>query len=234
MKKAGKLLAASLVTFAANIVMAETGAWYVGIGAGQSNYHDWATKSDMLQFMDGFGTWLGIDHFTGTRSASADDTATAYKIFGGYTFNQYIAAELSYLDLGEVEAKSRAVGTFYDVINNSLDGDLYATAKASINAFTLDAKLSYPVLPFATVMAKAGVYSADTDLKLRAGSSISTDNYSYSKTESSSGLHYGVGVDFKVTDAIGVRAEWERLDGIEANQGKNDVDLMSASVIYRF
>jgi opacity protein-like surface antigen len=81
---------------------------------------------------------------------------------------------------------------------------------------------------------KAGVYAADTKLELSAGSSISTENFNDSETDNSTGLHVGIGANFKLTDAIGVRAEWERLDNVKANDGESDVDLISAAMIYTF
>ena len=233
MKKTVKLLVASIVAISANSAIAESGKWYIGVGAGQSSYNDWSS-ADITAFKDEFGSSLGVVNFDGVQSADADDTDTGYKIFGGYTFYKNIAVEFSYIDMGEADANSRASGTFYDTLNNSVDGDLFASAKANVDAFTLDANFNFPINSVFALMVKAGVYAADTKLEINAGSSISTEDYNYSKTEGSTGLHYGIGINFKVTDAIGLRAEWERLDSVEANSGKSDVDLLSAALIYNF
>ena len=118
--------------------------------------------------------------------------------------------------------------------NTAVDGDLFATAKANVDAFTLDANLSYPIASFAALFVKAGVYTADTELESSAGGSITTESLNESRTDSSTGLHVGIGANFKVTDAIGLRAEWERLDNVEADGGESDVDLISAALIYNF
>jgi opacity protein-like surface antigen len=136
--------------------------------------------------------------------------------------------------MGEVDANSSASGTFYDAANNPMDGDLFATAKAEVDALTLDVNLNFPVTSFAALIVKAGVYAADTKLEVAVGGSISTESINDSKTEDSTGLHLGIGVNFKVTDAIGLRAEWERLDNVEANGWESDVDLISAALIYTF
>lgn len=234
MKKTVTLLLTSIIAISANSAIAESGKWYIGVGAGQSFYNDWVTEADITAFRDEFGASLGAVNFNGTQSASSDDTASGFKLFGGYFFNDNIAVELSYIDMGEVDANSQASGTFYDAANNSVDGDLYASAKASVDAFTLDASLNYPVASFATLFVKGGLYAADTKLELSAGSSFSTDNFNDSKTDRSTGLHFGIGANFKVMDAIGLRAEWERLDNVEANGGESDVDLLSAALIYNF
>jgi len=229
MKTTIKLLVASIVAISANTAMAETGKWYVGAGAGQSFYNDWS--GDITAFDDA----LGVVNFDGTKSTDSDDTAFGYKLFGGYSFQENIAVEFSYIDMGEVDANSSASGTFYDALDNSIDGSLFASAKANVDAFTLDLSLNVPMTSVFALIVKAGVYAADTKLELDAGGDIpGVENINYSKTDSSNGLHYGVGVNFKMTEAIGLRAEWERLSQVEANDGDSDVDLLSAAVIYNF
>ena len=235
MKNTIKLLAISLVVISASTAMAEPGKWYIGVGAGQSQYSDWVSQAGITDLKDEFGSSLGVVNFAGSQSASTDDSATGYKLFGGYSFHKNIAVEFSYIDMGEVDANSSASGTFDDLVGNSVDGDLFAKAKAQVDAFTLDVNLNYPITSFAALIVKGGVYAADTKLELNAGSTFfSAENFNSSKTDGSTGLHYGIGINFTVTDAIGLRAEWERLDNVEANGGENDVDLLSAALIYNF
>ena len=229
MKKTVKLLIASIVAISANSAIADSGKWYIGAGAGASFYNDWS--GDITAFDDA----LGVINFDGFKSTDSDDTAFGYKLFGGYSFHENIAIELSYIDMGDADANSSATGTFYDAMDNSIDGSLFASAKANVTAFTLDASLNVPMTSVFALIVKAGVYAADTKLELDAGGDIpGVGTINYSKTDSSTGLHYGIGVNFKLTDAIGLRAEWERLDQVEANDGESDVDLLSAALIYNF
>jgi len=234
MKNVVKLLAASMVAVTATSAMAETGKWYMGMGAGLSRYHDWASKADARDLMYAFGSSVGVNSFNGSQHGDADDGAFSYKVFGGYTITENVAVEFAYIDMGIVEANSYAAGTFYDAVNNSVSGDLYANAKAEVNAFTLDANLNYPITSGIMLTARAGAYSADTKLRILAGGTISSEEYNYSKTEKNTGFHYGAGVNFEMSKAVGVRAEWECLHGIEANDGKSDVSLLSASLTYAF
>jgi len=230
MKKTVKLLVASIVAISANSAIAESGKWYIGAGAGLSFYNDWSSAN-----ITAFDKALGVVNFDGTRSTDSDDNATGYKLFGGYTFHENIAVEFSYINMGNVNANSSASGTFYDALDNPIVGDLLASANAKVEAITLDAVLNYPITAATEVIVKGGIYGADTKLQLTASSDIpGTENYNYSKTDGSSGLHYGIGINFKVTDAIGLRAEWERLYQVEANSGENDVDLLSAALVYNF
>jgi OOP family OmpA-OmpF porin len=242
MKKVVKLLVASIVAISANSATAEPGAiaepakwyesgkWYIGAGVGQSNYNDGG------DIQNEFESSLGVVNFVGTQSASSDDKDTGFKLFGGYSFHKNFAVELSYIDMGKADANGSASGTFSDTLGNSVDADIFTKAKAEVDAFTLDLNLSVPIpSTIATVIVKAGAYTADTKLDLDASSSIpNAENISESKTYNSTGLHYGIGVNFTITDVIGLRAEWERLDSVKANGGKNDVDLLSAALIYNF
>jgi len=234
MNKTVKLLVASIVAIAANSAIAGPGNWYIGAGAGMSSYKDWLSQDDITAAKNEFRADLGFVNFSGSESAESEDKASGFKLFGGYSFHKNIAVELSYIDMGEVEANSSSSGTFFDSADNPVDGDLFASAKASVDAFTLDANLSYPIASFAALFVKAGVYAADAELESSAGSSFSTESINESRTDSSTGLHVGIGANFRVTDAIGLRAEWERLDNVEANGGESDVDLISAALIYTF
>jgi len=242
MNKTVKLLVASIVARAANSAMAESGNWYIGAGAGMSSYKDWLSQEDITAFKNEFGASLGFVNFDGAGSSGSEDQASGFKLFGGYAFNENIAVEISYIDMGEIDANSRSSGTFFDSAGIPVDGDLFASAKTSVDAFTLDASLSYPVASFAALFVKAGVYAADAELELSAGGSASAGSVNDSSTKSSTGLHFGIGANFWVTDAIGLRAEWERLDNVEVDRldnlgaggGESDVDLVSASLIYNF
>lgn len=234
MKKSSILLAISLAASSASTAMAGPGDWYAGIGAGQSHYENWASKTDITQFMDEFGEGIGVDDFQGNRNADSDGHDFAIKLFAGYSFDERLALEFSYIDMGEVEASSRASGSFFDAVDNQLDGDLFARSKANVEAITPDASMNYPLTSVVAFIGRAGVYAADTELQIDAGSSIDTETYDYARTESSYGLHFSIGLNFRVTNNIKLRAEWEQLDQVEANNGKTDVDLLSVALTYGF
>ena len=234
MKHSVKPLIFGLLITTMGVATAQTENWYIGVSAGQSDFNDWTTEDGITGLRDDFGATLGIVRYEGTQNMNVDDSDFGLKLFGGYSFNEYMAVELSYIDMGTVEAHSRVSGTFFDPIDNTLDGDLEAKAKADIDAFSLDLNLSYPFAESVAVIGRIGFYDADTKLNMNATSTISTDTFVYAKTESSSGLHYGLGLSFALTDAFALRAEWERLDSVEAHGEEIDVDLLSASFVYNF
>lgn len=234
MKKVVRPLVVSLVALSATTAMADAGKWYIGAGGGQSIYREWPSKSDITNLMNDFGTRLGVDRYDGTHQANTDDKDNGYKVFGGYAFADTVAVEVAYINMGEVEAYSNASGTFYDVVNNSLSGDLYTRAQSKVEAVTLDLKADFPIVSFVSVILRGGLYTADNKIKIHAGSTFSTQTFSYDKTETTTGLHYGAGLSFKLTDAIALQTEWERLNGVEANGGNSNVDLISGSLVYKF
>ncbi|NPU93734.1 MAG: outer membrane beta-barrel protein [Gammaproteobacteria bacterium] len=233
MKKALKLCLAPVIAMSVNAAFADSGQWYVGVGAGQSKYNNWASQSDMAQLMDMYGATLGVDDFDGTQGAYSDDNDIGFSLFAGYTINPMLAVELSYTDLGEVDGESHASGTFYDAVDNSLEGDLNMAATAAVDVMTLDVKLSYAVDPV-VLFAKIGIYSAETELNVDADSSLNGEAYRYSVSDDSTGVHFGFGFEVPVTDPIAFRAQWERNDAVEANSGESSVDLLSAALIYKF
>jgi OOP family OmpA-OmpF porin len=81
--------AALLVTFGSSVAHAQDQGWYMGIGVGQSKAKDVGSCSDLQALTPS------------TVSCSTKDTSTGTKLFGGYQFNQYVAAEASYVDLGK-------------------------------------------------------------------------------------------------------------------------------------
>src|ERR1700704_816923 len=104
----------------------ESGA-YAGLAIGQSEAKD-------MECGSGF---------------SCDKTDTAWKIFGGYQFMRYLAAEAAYTDLGKIKASFSQPG-------------LAASVNQKAHAWELVAVGSYPIgtSGFAPYV-KAGIYTGE-------------------------------------------------------------------------
>jgi len=152
-------------------------------------------------------------------TCSAYDSDTGFKIFGGYQFNPYFAFEVAYLDLGEAKAS----GT------DSFLGSATGTIEAS--GFNFAVVGSFPVAERFDLMAKAGFFRWDLDLS--ASSSVFGSG---SASETGFSPMFGIGGSFNITKNLGVRVEYEKfLDvGDENTTGQSDVDLLSASLVFRF
>ena len=152
-------------------------------------------------------------------TCNADDSDTGFKIFGGYQFNPNFAFEVAYVDLGE----AKITGT------DSVLGSTTATVEAS--GFNFAVVGSFPVGERFELMAKAGFFRWDLDLN--ASSSVFGSG---SESETGFDPMFGIGGSFNITNNFGLRVEYEKfLDvGDEDTTGQSDVNLISASLVFRF
>lgn len=232
-----KLVLAAAVAASATTAVAETIHGYVGLGGGQTKVSDWVSKSDVIDWMGADADALGIDGFDGTVAASSDDSDSGWKVFGGIQFHPNFSVELAYLDLGEVAAKGNASGDFY-CGSYCFTGSHNAKAKAEASAWTLDYIVKFDPASWLGLFGRLGGYRAEVEQKATATFSDGVDSLSFSAStdDKSTGFHFGLGANFYITESIAIRAEWERLNKVEVDDGEaeSDVDLLSVSAIYKF
>lgn len=148
-----------------------------------------------------------------TGGCEADSNDLGFKIYSGYNFNQYLGAELAFTDLSkhQLEAGS-ASGSIW---TKALSLQLVAMAP-------LDDKLGF--------FAAAGLYSADTKL------SVLDSTFSLHESNSASGLTYSVGVRYGFSQAVSVRAEWQRFADIDfpAPTSEGSADLLALGLQFNF
>jgi OmpA-OmpF porin, OOP family len=142
--------------------------------------------------------------------ATCDEKDTGFRLFGGYQFNRSIAAELGYATLGKAHL-----------------GDVGGSADLKATAWDLSAIGSLPVGPV-SLFGRLGLY--------RATAKFSGD---IRGDETSMGLTWGLGAQYDFTRNLGVRAEWQRYNGVVAREegGVSDdgnIDLLSIGVVFRF
>ena len=149
----------------------ETGA-YAGLSIGQAKTKDVCSSVAAL----------------GTSGVSCDDKDTAWKIFGGYQFMRYLAAEVAYTDFGKVKVSS-PIGS----------------AEVKSNAWELVGVGSYPIgtSGFAPYV-KAGFYR---------GESKASNTLGGSAKDTSNDWTAGLGVRYDIVKNFAVRAEWQRYNG---------------------
>lgn len=150
-------------------------------------------------------------------SGSLDDKDTGWKVFAGYQFNQYIAIEGGYYDLGKV--------TF----NGVLTTGPVTSGSFKSKAYALSAVGSLPVGDSFALLARLGLARGDqkgTVIVGGVGASASDDSTEFT---------YGLGLRYDLTRNMALRAQWERFRVGGTNVGgKNDVDLYSLDFVYRF
>ena len=146
-------------------------------------------------------------------AGTCDDESNGWKIYAGYDMTKYFGIELAYADAGEAKlvASSPSAGTL--TINSKL-----ATAWA---------KLELPLGAHFSLLGKAGLNYFKADYE-RSGSFAAMNS-------GDDGLEpsLGAGASFNFTKNLALRAEWERFNDA-AGYGDGNIELLSASVLFRF
>jgi hypothetical protein len=138
-----------------------------------------------------------------------DDDDSAYKVFGGYRLNRFLAFELDYINLGE---PSGAVVPGFNV-------------DASVDGFAPYVVGTFPLGPYFEVFGRAGYYFYDATVGVEdaAGGRVEFD-------EESEDFVYGAGIGANIGEKFNVRFEYERFD----LEGLDDADALWLNAAWRF
>ncbi len=208
------IVAASLGC-AAGAQAADDSGWYIGAGIGRSNARDLGNAASTL---DASLATQGI-----TSSTLFGSTNTAWKLFGGYQFNQYFGVEGGYSNLGQFPANSAVTAPAPDTGSGTLTEN---------NVWSLAAIGSAPILDKFSVFGKLGIAYSTVDFNYVAPVSGVAISQSSSQTEPL----FGIGLKYEFNNHVGLRGEWERYLKVGNNStiGGSDVDLWNMSLQYRF
>lgn len=186
-----------LLVMAASPAMAES--YYAAFDVGQSKAKDACTGAP--------GGWTGCT-----------DTATAFRIAGGYQFTPMWGAEVSYGDLGSTSLGS---GT---ILGIPVSGDYKASSLqfSGTGTFPLGAGFS--------LIGKLGIARTDLNISASGGGVFSSESATTTK------LAYGIGAQYDFTRNVAVRAQYEDLGivGDSNTTGTSKVTLLSAGLVYKF
>lgn len=149
-----------------------------------------------------------------TGAASADTKDSAGKLFVGADLTANLGVEATLFDLG------RASGSV------DVPGVGAVDASARVRGIGVAGVLSAPVGPVA-LFAKAGV----AHVRARLETSVSTG---LPGSESSWQPSVGFGLSYAIDRQLAVRGEWERVRARFPGGEKDNVDLLSVGLSYRF
>jgi OOP family OmpA-OmpF porin len=146
--------------------------------------------------------------------SSCDDNSGAYGVFAGYKANKFLGAELGYAYLGETNASASGITN---------------TVKAQ--GVELLGVGAIPFNPHFEIYGKVGVFFWD-----RKDSCAGTSCVFGSQSGTGSDLTYALGAQFNFSRYYGMRFQYQRYQNVgdENTTGKNDVDVLSVSVLFRF
>ena len=162
-------------------------AFYVGASVGQSKFKESCS-----------GLPAGV---------SCDEKDTAWRLLGGYQFNQNFAAELGYHNFGETKASGGGV-----------------TANVKASAWELVAVGLLPIANQFGIYGKLGAHHSEAKLDSNVG--VNGKN-------TGNGATFGAGLQWDVMPALGLRAEWQRYQKV-GGQSDNKLDVLSLGGVWRF
>lgn len=145
---------------------AQDSGFYVGAGAGITSFD-------------------ACDDLVGLGLTSCDDEDTGIKVYAGKTFTPNFAAEVGWVDLGEITATGPG-----------------GTATLGVDGFQIAALGLLPVNPQISFFVKGGLYMWDLSAS-GPGGSLSDDG---------SDFMFGLGMNWNLARQLGLRVEWEQFD----------------------
>ncbi|QDF66917.1 OmpA family protein [Shewanella sp. SNU WT4] len=161
------------------------------------------------------GGELGINHYQhgcDSGSLDCDKNATMAGFFAGYQFNQYLALEAAYIDLGSAKAAY-------------LEGGKNQAYEGTMQGVNLSAVASMPVYEDFTVFAKAGVFNWYGENK-GPFATLKADDWAPS---------VGLGMTYQISDAWQARMQYQYFHHLGNDDiGGTNAHATSVGISYQF
>lgn len=135
------------------------------------------------------------------------DNGTSFSVGGGYSFNDYIAAEARYIDFGE------------------FDDDTFPVWTLSGDAFVVDFVASYPLTARVSMFAKLGFFAWDAE--------VSEAGFGEFASDDGTDITYGAGVTLSFTEQLSSYVQFKRF-AFEVSGEDLDLDDIGIGLQYRF
>jgi len=195
MKKS--LIALSLGMFVSTAAFADMSGAYVALDGGQSKASDACT-----------GLPAGW---------SCSDTATAWRVAGGYNFTPMWGVELSYGDFGKAALSGPLLGV-------PVSGNWKGTA------WQLSGTGTFAINESFSILARIGVVNSTAKLDVSVPG-YGSGGASASKTTAG----FGIGAQYDFSKMFGIRAQYEDLGKWgDSSTGESKVTLISAGLVFHF
>jgi len=210
-QKSGFLACAITAAMSSSFTWADDDSgWYIGGNVGQARAH-----IDKMDLADGV-----LPNGWTTNLTYEDSLERGQKFYGGYQLNRYLSIEGGYFDLGKFRFSQTTVPS----------GTLDTTIK--YRGVNLDLVGYLPFNDTVSAFARIGAnYALTQDTFTASGpGNILSGKYSHRATYPKA----GVGLQFKFNEAVALRLESERYRLDNAVGGRDEVDLFSVGLVYRF
>lgn len=153
-----------------------------------------------------------------TTSMSLDESDTAFKLFGGYQFNRYVALEGGYFDLGKFGYTSTTVPA----------GTLHGQIK--LRGFNLDLVGTLPLSERFSVIGRVGAQVAKASDSFSGTGAVQVLGPNPSKRDTN--YKVGLGLQYEVNPSFLIRGEAERYRINDAVGNRGDINMFSVSLVF--
>ena len=184
-------------------------AWYLGAGIGQSR----ASIDDQRLIRSLTANGATMSSFT------KDERDTGYKLYVGKQLNEYFSVEAGYFDLGKFNFNAATSG------NGVLNGE------AGFRGVNLDLVAMLPLSQRFSLYGRAGMNYAKTSTHFSGNRLFAATDPNPSERKLNAKA--GVGLEYKLSEALAVRGEVERYRVNDAVGNRGDVDLVSLNLVYK-
>ncbi len=158
-----------------------------------------------------FGTAVGqADADNAAEFGFRDDSHSAFRLYGGYEFSRYLAAEAGYLDFGTYKGTTPGVGG-------------PATTRLELDGFSIGLRPQFEFGNQWFAQAQVGAFLWDSSSVIRTSLGTTRDN------DNGERAYYGLGVGRNFGPTWRLSGEWTRYESKPA-----DVDFLNLAMSYRF
>ncbi|NHZ97340.1 OmpA family protein [Massilia sp. CCM 8734] len=184
-------------------------AWYIGAGIGQSRAN--IDNERLTRSLTANGASLS--------SFKVDERDLAYKLYVGKQLNRYFAIEAGFFDLGK----------FGFDATTSQNGRL--VGEAGFRGVNMDLVGQLPLSERFSVLGRVGMNYAKASTHFSGNRlfAVTNPNPSERKLNAKAGL----GLEYKFSEALALRAEVERYRVNDAVGNRGDVDMASLNLVYK-
>lgn len=216
-KKIGTLSAIGLAMFAmqasaqdqfVNPEWANT-ATYIGAGIGQTR--SYTKAAPVIKNLNGQGGFV--------NSWATDEKDVGYKLFVGKQLSRYFAVEAGFFDLGNFNVQTR----------NNLGGVVNAEQK--YKGVNLDLIAQLPMSERFSVYGRAGMHYTKATTQFSGNRAVGL--FAGEQSEKKLNPKFGVGLEYKLTEALALRAEAENHRIDDALRSNGNTKLYSMNLVYK-
>lgn len=211
-KALGTLSLVGCAVMSSQLAVAANTGWYGGASAGRSKAKIDNGKINNVLRSAGFAT---------ATTTARDERHTGYKLYGGYQINKNFALEGGYFDLGRFGFTSTTT-----VPGGTLTGHI------KIKGVNLDAVGTLPITGKFSALGRLGVQYAEAKDSVSGTGGVVVLKSDPSKRETNYKL--GWGIQYDLTQSIGLRGEMERYRINDAVSNRENLDFYSAGMVVKW